>query len=178
MMRKTLTICLVVAGSLAFSGCYGPFRLTTKLHAWNDQVSNKKFVKELVFLGMCILPAYEVCMLGDGLIFNSIEFWGGNNPIAMKDGQIEETDVMHEGQHYKVIKTRNNMTIALDNSDLKVNFRYFPEEKAWYQMDGDTKIKVVDVKKDKVFTYLPNQKTLVFDRNNIDQVEVEVMAAR
>jgi hypothetical protein len=28
-----------------------------------------------------ILPVYGLCTLGDALIFNSIEFWGGENPI-------------------------------------------------------------------------------------------------
>ena len=99
-MKKFVTRAIIIAliGSTGIlSGCYGPFRLTTKLHQWNGNVSNKKFVNELVFLGLCILPAYELCTLGDVLIFNSIEFWGGQNPITMKDGQIDESEFMHEG---------------------------------------------------------------------------------
>lgn len=137
---KVLAVALIVA---AMSSCYGPFRLTSKLHDWNGQVSQKKFVNELVFLGLCILPAYEICVLGDGLIFNSIEFWGGNNPIAMKDGQVEEVEVMHKGQMYKVIKSKNAMTVALKDTDEKVDFKYFPEEETWYQMNGDTKVMAV-----------------------------------
>lgn len=34
---KSLAVVLVVA---ALSSCYGPFRLTNKLHAWNGQVSD------------------------------------------------------------------------------------------------------------------------------------------
>ena len=177
-VTKVLAIVMIVSATASLTGCYGPFRLTSKLHDWNGQVSQKKFVNELVFLGLCILPAYEICVLGDGLIFNSIEFWGGNNPIAMKDGQIEETKLVHEGQSYKVVKSKNNMTVAMDNSDLQVDFRYFPEEKAWYQMDGDTKVKVVEMKGKKVFAYLPNEKTLSFDRNTIGLVESEVMSER
>lgn len=177
-MTRVVAMGLIVAAGVSLTGCYGPFRLTTKLHAWNGQVSQKKFVNELVFLGMCIIPAYEICVLGDALIFNSIEFWGGSNPIAMKDGQIEETKLVHEGQSYKVIKTKNNMTVALENSDLQVDFRYFPEEKAWYQMNGESRVKVVEMKGKKVFAYLPNQKTLSFDENTINLVESEVMAAR
>lgn len=82
-MKKFVTRAIIIAliGSTGIlSGCYGPFRLTTKLHQWNGNVSNKKFVNELVFLGLCILPAYGLCTLGDVLIFNSIEFWGGQNP--------------------------------------------------------------------------------------------------
>lgn len=139
-MIKIVAVLLLAA---AVSSCYGPFRLTTKLHAWNGQVSQKKFVNELVFLGLCIIPAYEICVLGDGLIFNSIEFWGGNNPIAMKDGQVEESEIMHEGQMYKVIKSKNNMTIAAKDTEEQVNFRYFPEENQWYQMNGETKMMAV-----------------------------------
>ena len=110
-MKKTLTkvlaVALLVASVPSLTGCYGPFRLSTKLHNWNGQVSNKKFVNELVFLGFCILPAYELCLLGDALIFNSIEFWSGNNPISMKDGEVETQDVMHNGIMYQVIKKKN-----------------------------------------------------------------------
>ncbi len=59
----------------------------------------------------------------------------------MKDGQQEEVKFAYEGQEYKVTKTKDQMTIALVNSDQKVDFRYFPEEKSWYQMNGENKVK-------------------------------------
>ena len=31
------------------------------------------------------------------------------------------------------------MTVAAKDSDEKVNFRYFPEEGQWYQMNGEVK---------------------------------------
>ena len=126
-MKKFVTRAIIIAliGSTGIlSGCYGPFRLTTKLHQWNGNVSNKKFVNELVFLGLCILPAYGLCTLGDVLIFNSIEFWGGQNPITMKDGQIDESEFMHEGKMYKVIKSKNNMTYRCESG-----FPIFPGRK-------------------------------------------------
>ena len=70
------------------------------------------------------------------------------------------------------------MTIAMENTSISADFQYFPKEKAWYQMTGDEKIQVVKMKGKKVFTYLPNDKTLVFDENTIGLVETEVMAAR
>lgn len=175
---KMLAILMIASATVSMTGCYGPFALTSKLHDWNGQVSQKKFVNELVFLGLCILPAYELCVLGDGLIFNSIEFWGGNNPIAMENGQIEESNILHEGQMYKLIKSKNHVTIASTEADQQVDFQYFPKERAWYQMSGDSKVKVVDMKGKNVFTYLPNDKTLVFDQNSLHSIEAEVMAAR
>lgn len=62
-------------------GCTGHFRLTKKVHTWQTGFENK-WAAEGVFLGCVILPVYGLCMLGDGLIFNSMEFWGGNNPFA------------------------------------------------------------------------------------------------
>ena len=163
-MKKFVTRAIIIAliGSTGIlSGCYGPFRLTTKLHQWNGNVSNN-----------------GLCTLGDVLIFNSIEFWGGQNPITMKDGQIDESEFMHEGKMYKVIKSKNNMTVALKDTDVKVDFRYFPEESTWYQMNGNEKVQVVKLKGKKVYTYLPNDKVLVFDENSVNTVESEVMAAR
>ena len=175
-ITKTTVAVLLGATAVSMTGCYGSFALTSKLHDWNGQVSQKKFVNELVFLGLCILPAYELTVLGDELIFNSIEFWGEKNPIAMKSGEVEESTILHEGQIYKITKSKNNMSVAYQ--DVQVDFQYFPKEKDWYQMNGETKIKVVDLKKDKVFTYLPNNKTMVFDQANIDQVESQIMANR
>lgn len=181
-MKKGLTkltaIVLLATTSVMMSGCYGSFSLVSRLHDWNGNVSQKKFVNELIFFGLCIIPAYEIACLGDALIFNSIEFWGGNNPIAMNEGEVEETDVLHEGQMYKVIKSRNNLTVAEVTGEARVDFRYFPKEKAWYMMEGENKVKVVEMKDDAVFTYLPNNKTLVFDRSNAAFIGSEVMAAR
>lgn len=176
LFTKLTVIVLLISTSFLLSGCYGSFSLTTKLHQWNGQVSNSKFVNELVFFGLCILPAYELCCLGDALIFNSIEFWGGNNPVAMGTDEVEEMDVLHEGQMYKIIKKQNSLTVA--QSDNEVNFCYFPKEKSWYLMEGENKTKVVELREDKVFTYLPNSKTLVFDQTSAKLIPSEVMAAK
>ena len=145
-MKKFVTRAIIIAliGSTGIlSGCYGPFRLTTKLHQWNGNVSNKKFVNELVFLGLCILPAYELCCLGDALIFNSIEFWGGQNPVAMKAGDVEEGQVMYAGHPYHVTKSLNKMVVASEETDAVAEFQYFPEEESWYLMDGQNKAKLM-----------------------------------
>ena len=42
-MKKFITraaVVILIGGmSVAIGGCYGPFRLTSKLHHWNGQVS-------------------------------------------------------------------------------------------------------------------------------------------
>jgi len=75
----------ILAAALLVSGCYGPFNLTRKLHQWNGEVSENKWAVEIVFLALVWAPVYGLAGLGDGLIFNTIEFWGGENPITMEE---------------------------------------------------------------------------------------------
>ena len=71
----------LIVASILFTGCTGPFALTKNLHKWQTTVSDDQWAQEGVFLACVILPVYGICTLGDALIFNSIEFWGGENPI-------------------------------------------------------------------------------------------------
>jgi len=74
---------------LGLSGCYGPFYLVRKVHQFNGEVSDNKWVVELVYLVCTWLPIYGLAGAADALIFNSIEFWTGSNPLAtaeVKDG--------------------------------------------------------------------------------------------
>ncbi len=86
---------------LAFlvSGCYGPFRLTRKLHQWNGQVGDK-WANEVVFIVLVWVPVYGLATLGDGLVFNSIEFWTGKNPIdsAKADSSNTRTKWIAHGE--------------------------------------------------------------------------------
>lgn len=77
-MKKFIPALLVL--SVLLTGCTGPFQLTKNLHKWQTSPENK-WGDEAIFLGCVILPVYGIATLGDALIFNSIEFWGGENPI-------------------------------------------------------------------------------------------------
>ncbi|MDH3346103.1 MAG: DUF3332 domain-containing protein [Kiritimatiellaceae bacterium] len=81
-MKKTL-IALVTL-SILLTGCTGPFVLTRKVRDWQTDF-DEKWVDEVAFLGCVILPVYGLSMLGDALIFNSVEFWTGDNPMNSVD---------------------------------------------------------------------------------------------
>ncbi len=75
------------AGALAIllvssAGCYGPFLLTRKLHAWNGTLGDK-WINEMGFLVMAWLPIYSIATLADAIVFNSMEFWTGRNPLTV-----------------------------------------------------------------------------------------------
>ena len=78
-MRQPHRIAALLAAAMMVSGCYGPFRLTRKVWSWNGQVSENKWVVEAVFLVCAWLPVYGIATAADAIIFNSVEFWTGEN---------------------------------------------------------------------------------------------------
>lgn len=81
-MKKTLALLVIL--SMSSTACYGPFNLTRKLHKWNGEVGTSKWTNEAVFLGLAILNVYTVAALADVVVFNSVEFWSGKNPVTAK----------------------------------------------------------------------------------------------
>lgn len=86
-MKRTIAA-LVLMGFLpvATTGCFGGFQLTRKVYSFNREVSPDKWVRELVFLAMAIFPVYGAATFLDAVVFNSIEFWTGSNPVLAKNG--------------------------------------------------------------------------------------------
>lgn len=99
-MKKFISVLLV--GCIVFSvSCTGPFKLTKRVHNWQTSFEDK-WVDEVAFLGCVILPVYSLSTLGDAIIFNSIEFWTGENPldetVTLKgDGKTVEVALQEDG---------------------------------------------------------------------------------
>ena len=80
----------VLAGMLVTqTGCIGNSNLTRSLLSWNEQVSNK-WVNELIFVGLNMVPVYWFSLMGDAFVFNSIEFWTGKNPVTRTRGGVDD----------------------------------------------------------------------------------------
>src|SRR5262245_14857117 len=71
----------VLATLLLGTSCIGPNNAFRGVNAWNTRATDSKWWNEVIHVGMWVIPVYEVVLAGDLVIFNSIEFWGGNNPI-------------------------------------------------------------------------------------------------
>jgi hypothetical protein len=81
---KSIVCALLLAGTLA--GCYGSFNLTRKVWKFNGEVGGK-WVNEVVFLVMNIVPVYGVAAFVDAVVVNTIEFWTGSNPVTAENAQ-------------------------------------------------------------------------------------------
>ncbi len=81
-LRRAAILSLTAFGLATTTGCFGSFQLTRKVYAFNQTVSQDKWVQELVFLGMNIVPIYGLAAFADAVFANSVEFWTGTNPLA------------------------------------------------------------------------------------------------
>ena len=70
----------VLVLALMCTSCFGPFNTSQRLHTWNREIENR-WVGEGVFAVFRVFYVYSAAFVGDALIFNSIQFWGGDNPI-------------------------------------------------------------------------------------------------
>jgi len=79
-MKKT--ICLLMIAALFTTGCTGSFNLTRKVYNFHRSQSDK-WSDELCFLVVVLIPVYGIATFADAIVFNSIEFWTGKNPVDM-----------------------------------------------------------------------------------------------
>jgi hypothetical protein len=77
-MRKVVVFLIIAA--FAATACTGTFRLTRDVYKFHR--SQQKWADEIIFLAFVIVPVYGISTLADGILFNSIEFWTGKNPLA------------------------------------------------------------------------------------------------
>ncbi len=80
--RRGVMTLAVVSTAAGTSGCIGGFNLTHKLYGWNLGIGDGRWIAWLVFLAFVIVPIYQITLIVDALILNSIEFWSGSNPVS------------------------------------------------------------------------------------------------
>jgi Domain of unknown function (DUF3332) len=125
--RRSLVLTLTAAAVLGTSGCFGSFNLTRKLYGFNKDVSKEKFVRELVFLGLNVVPIYGIAAAIDVIVANTVEFWTGENPISMTGSikvdsttVVKRVGVVKDGERIMTLSTfRSNKLVATTTMKLE-----------------------------------------------------------
>jgi len=79
--RALLAATALAATLTTASACYGSYGAFHQLHRWNGTVSHDKWGRSAIHFGLWIVPVYELAILGDFLVFNTIEHFTGSNPF-------------------------------------------------------------------------------------------------
>jgi hypothetical protein len=141
--NKTLIAVLVLSTSLLCSSCIGSFKLWGGLKEWNQGIGNK-FVNELVFIALHIVPVYEVAYFADVVVLNTIEFWTGSSPIASN----EVKEVKGENGNYLVASNENGYTITNKEDNQSLDLVYNKENKSWNAVTESENFELVKMNDD------------------------------
>ncbi|MGE3154275.1 MAG: DUF3332 family protein [Nitrospiraceae bacterium] len=122
--NRSIVTGLVLTALLATtSACYGPFNLTQSVYKWNGDVKGSgevgvKWMKEVIFLALVIVPVYPLSTLADALVFNSIEFWTGHNPV-----KVSQTSSFNGTKTVRVGDLRTEVVFISDGASKRVEYR-------------------------------------------------------
>ena len=122
---------------MMMQSCIGSFALFNKVKNWNDHVGDK-FVNEIVFVAMWVLPVYELCFVADLFILNSIEFWSGENPALTSEVKVVD------GKDAKYLVARNEGGYTITNMTTKqvTRFNFNAEDNSWSLENNGQEVKL------------------------------------
>jgi len=114
------------------TGCLGSYKLTSTVYNWNKRATGNKFVNNLI-LWIIGWNVYIAFIAVDTFILNTIEFWTGSNPLAMKAGDKEQQIVKgKDGNKYEITATQNRFDIVpLSNKENRTSLVYTPINHTW-----------------------------------------------
>ena len=141
---KVSAMCAVLCGSMMFSSCIGSFALFNKVKDWKESLTDNKFVNELIYLAMWVVPVYESSVCVDNGLLNTIEFWTGNNPVA-NAGDVKT--VKGEKGEYLVKTNADGYTIT-NEAGQEMTLKFDAEAQRWNVMNGNEAIELMTINND------------------------------
>jgi hypothetical protein len=101
-MKKSLIASALLAAMVFATGCIGTMSATSRVKTWNREIENRWAGEGVyVLLRFPYGGVYGLLFLSDVLVFNAIEFWGGENPIGPVDPariqRLRELDARRHG---------------------------------------------------------------------------------
>lgn len=148
-IRKLLTsisLAVLVLFSTTLSSCLGGFRAFNSLLDWNNSVTGNKFVNNLLFWLLNIIPVYGLFFLADAIIFNLIEFWAGSNPLGMNEGESESRLLTYEGKNYIMTASKDQLELATEDGSPISKLVFDRSDNSWNYIKNGVNQKVVTVK--------------------------------
>lgn len=76
-MKRLAPLAIAAALATSQAGCYGTYSATNALNRWNGQVTDSNVGNSIIHFGLWVIPVYELAILGDFFIFNTVEFLQG-----------------------------------------------------------------------------------------------------
>jgi hypothetical protein len=149
-------VAAIVMGSFltATTACFGPFNLTRNVYHWNSGIKGSgevsdKWMKEFVFFGMIIIPVYMFATLLDAFVFNSIQFWTGDNPVKGTDagGDGATRVVRLGGVTVKVAESDRGATVIYERNGIVERRAMIETSAMGYRLIDETGVLLAEAEK-------------------------------
>lgn len=137
------TVCLALSG-LTLSSCIGSYACFNKVRSWNQEATGNKFLDELIFLCLWIVPVYEVTLFADTLVLNTIEFWQGSNPLEA--GITKE--VQGKDGKYLITTTKDGYSIQKEGNDEAIELEFNQQMQSWNVISDGKCYEIMKMKDD------------------------------
>ena len=113
-MLRSFKSAMVLGLCLAFltTGCIGQMGMSGKVRQFNLETTEDRWGREILFIILMVIPIYGFAALADIIVFNSIEFWTGKNPV---NGKPSVSPIAALRQ-FEVDGTSISMTLREDQS--------------------------------------------------------------
>lgn len=154
---------LAIILTVGIAGCFGNFAATRKVYQFNESFGDK-WMNQIMFWVLNFIPVYNVAVFADVVLFNTIEFWTGSNPIAMNPGEEVIKYAHEDGKNLKITIRQNQIVVEdMDNPTEEIQLSYKPLEKSWYYQSDNGMIKIATLSEDKADFFRPNGKVLTMN---------------
>lgn len=166
-MKKGLKLSvLLISATVLLSSCIGSFSLTNKIKSWNEGVGSK-FVNEVIFVAMHIVPVYEISIFVDALVLNSIEFWTGNSLVTEPgDTKIVKNS---NGDEIEITALENGYRLSSGEESMKLMFNN--ETNVWSAVYGNQStdlVKMLDCNKAQLYLAGGDVMDVTLDAEGLD----------
>jgi hypothetical protein len=107
---KGIALVLVAAVGALSAGCFGKFQLTRKVYDMNQSI-DEKYVRSAATWIFVLVPVYGIAALLDLIVFNVIEFWTGENPVA--EAKVTKEYAQGNGRTVLTLSRDGSATVAV-----------------------------------------------------------------
>jgi hypothetical protein len=107
---KGIALVLVAAVGALSTGCFGKFQLTGKVYDINKSIDDK-YARSAATWIFVIVQVYTVAALLDLIVFNVIEFWTGENPVA--EAKVTKVFALGNGKTVLTLSRDGSTTVAV-----------------------------------------------------------------
>ena len=107
---KGIALVLVAAVGTLSAGCFGKFQLTRKVYEMNKSIDDK-YVRSAATWVFVIVPVYGIVAFLDLVVFNVIEFWSGENPVA--EAKVTKVYAQGNGKAVLTLSRDGSATVAV-----------------------------------------------------------------